>query len=70
MVEGGNAQKGRGNSASPSPVTDGKAVYALYSTGDFAAFDFSGKELWHRKLGADYGKLCDHVALRLEPAAV
>ena len=38
VVEGGNLEKGRGNSASPSPVTDGHAVYALYGTGHLAAF--------------------------------
>jgi outer membrane protein assembly factor BamB len=56
VVEGGNIEKGKGNMASPSPITDGKAVYILYGTGDIAAFDFSGKELWKRNLGADYGK--------------
>jgi outer membrane protein assembly factor BamB len=55
-VTGGDIVKGRGNMASPSPVTDGKAVYALYGTGDIVAFDFAGQELWKRNLGADYGK--------------
>ena len=57
VVEGGNVVKGRGNSASPSPATDGKAVYIMYSSGDLAAFDFSGNELWHRNIGQEYGKL-------------
>lgn len=52
----GNFEKGRNNSASPSPVTDGKRVFVLYATGDLAAFDFAGKELWHRNLAADYGR--------------
>lgn len=56
VMEGGNVVKGRGNSASPSPVTDGKAVFILYSTGDFAAFDFNGQELWHRHFDQDYGR--------------
>jgi outer membrane protein assembly factor BamB len=55
-VAGGDVTKGRGNMASPSPVTDGKAVYALFGTGDIAAYDFAGQELWKRNLGADYGK--------------
>jgi len=55
-VASGDVSKGRGNMASPSPVTDGKAVYALFGTGDLAAYDFAGKELWKRNLGADYGK--------------
>jgi outer membrane protein assembly factor BamB len=56
IATGSNIEKGRGNMASPSPVTDGKTVYALYGTGDIAALDFRGKILWQRNLGADYGK--------------
>src|SRR5204863_3244278 len=40
----------------PSPVTDGKSVFVLYGTGDLAAFDFSGREIWTRNIGKDYGK--------------
>jgi outer membrane protein assembly factor BamB len=42
--------------ASPSPVTDGKSVFALFGTSDLAAFDFDGNELWHRNLGKEFGK--------------
>ena len=56
VVEGGNIEKGRGNSASPSPITDGRAVYALFGTGHLSAFDFAGQELWKRDFGAEYGK--------------
>ena len=52
----GNVVKGRGNMASPSPVTDGKSVFILFGTGDLAALDFDGKVLWQRNLGADYGR--------------
>ena len=52
----GDITKGRGNMASPSPVTDGKMVYALYGTGDLAALDFEGNIKWQRNLGADYGR--------------
>jgi outer membrane protein assembly factor BamB len=57
VATGGDITKGRGNMASPSPITDGKAVYALFGTGDFAAYDFQGNQLWARNLGTDYGKL-------------
>ena len=56
IVEAGDVERGRNNMASPSPVTDGKAVYILNRTGDLAAFDFDGKVLWQRNLGKDYGK--------------
>ena len=55
-IAGGALAKGRGNSTSPSPVTDGKTVWALVGTGQLAAFDFSGKQIWARDLGKDYGK--------------
>jgi outer membrane protein assembly factor BamB len=52
----GDINKGRGNMASPSPVTDGKTVWVLYGTGDLAALDFQGQVRWKRNLGADYGR--------------
>lgn len=39
-----------GHSA-PTVTTDGKSVYAIFSTGDIIAFDFNGKRLWARNLG-------------------
>jgi len=56
VVGTGDRDKGRNNMASPSPVTDGKSVFVLFGTGDLAAFDFSGKELWTRSLAKDYGR--------------
>lgn len=46
----------RNNMASPSPVTDGKSVFALFGTSDLVAYDFGGEELWRRNLGKDFGK--------------
>jgi outer membrane protein assembly factor BamB len=56
QIATGNIEQGKGNMASPSPVTDGKAVYVLYGTGDIAALDFEGQILWQRNLGKDYGR--------------
>ncbi len=52
----GNRSQGRNNMASPSPVTDGNTVWTMFGTGDLAAFDFSGKELWSRSLTKEYGR--------------
>ena len=52
----GYAANQRNNMASPSPLTDGKTVWFYYGTGDLAAFDVEGKELWARNLEKDYGK--------------
>ena len=37
--------------ASATPTTDGQRVYASFGSHGLAAFDFSGKLLWHQKLG-------------------
>jgi outer membrane protein assembly factor BamB len=42
--------------SSPSPVTDGKRVWAMTGTGILKAFDFDGKELWTRDIQKDYGR--------------
>jgi outer membrane protein assembly factor BamB len=43
------------NNASPSPVTDGELVVAHYGNGDLAAYDFDGRQLWHRNLQKEFG---------------
>lgn len=43
------------NLASPSPVTDGEIVVVHFGSGDLAAYDFAGKQLWHRNLQTDHG---------------
>lgn len=43
------------NLASPSPATDGQRVYAWFATGQIAAVDLSGKLVWKKHLGADFG---------------
>ncbi len=55
-VSGGDQVMGKNNMASCSAVTDGKAVYSLFATGELAAFDYAGKELWRLSLAQEYGK--------------
>ncbi len=52
----GNYEINKQNMSSPSPVTDGTAVYAMTGVGLFKAFDFAGNELWARDLQKDYGR--------------
>ena len=59
VVAEGNRQVGLNNAASPSPATDGKRVFSMFATGELAAFDFSGQELWKRNLAKDYGRFAD-----------
>ena len=51
----GNVKMRKHNMSSPSPVTDGRAVYVMTGTGILKAFDFAGKELWTRDIQKEYG---------------
>lgn len=53
---GGNVKMRKQNMSTPSPVTDGKTVWAVTGTGIIKSFDFAGKELWSKDLQKDYGK--------------
>jgi outer membrane protein assembly factor BamB len=55
-LDAGNELWNKQNSSSPSPVTDGKLVWAVTGTGAVKAFDMNGKEVWKRNLN-DYGKI-------------
>ncbi len=59
QVASGNqdARAGEGNSASPSPVTDGEHVWVFFSTGTLACLDFDGNEVWKFEVGDRFGKL-------------
>jgi outer membrane protein assembly factor BamB len=37
--------------ATPTPAIDGKRIYAIFATGDVAAFDLDGKPAWQAKMG-------------------
>jgi outer membrane protein assembly factor BamB len=42
-------KEGKNSYATPTPVTDGESVFAVFGDGSFAALDFGGKLLWtHR----------------------
>jgi outer membrane protein assembly factor BamB len=51
-----NVRGDEGNSASPSPSTDGKHVWAMMATGDIGCYDFEGTEVWKFNLQDRYGK--------------
>lgn len=54
----GPERKGKhrnGSGSNPSIVTDGKRVYALFKSGNFACLDFEGKTMWKNDL-TSFGK--------------
>jgi outer membrane protein assembly factor BamB len=56
-----------GNDASSTPSTDGKHVYAYFGTGDFACFDFDGKEVWKLNLQKRYGNFSIQHGMHITP---
>ncbi|MEK7406079.1 MAG: PQQ-binding-like beta-propeller repeat protein [Acidobacteriota bacterium] len=44
------------NSASPSPITDGKFVWVMTGNGKFICFTVGGQEVWRRDIQAEYGR--------------
>ena len=44
------------NMATPTPVSDGERIWALFGTGDLACLDRAGKVVWQRNLANDYGE--------------
>jgi outer membrane protein assembly factor BamB len=54
-LSGGNNMQRKANMSSPSPVTDGAAVWVMTGTGILKSFDFTGKELWMRDIQKDHG---------------
>lgn len=51
-----DARGDEGNSASPSPITDGKHVWSFMGTGHLACFTVSGDPVWSINLQDRYGK--------------
>jgi outer membrane protein assembly factor BamB len=53
--ENRNSRDG-GNSASPSPCTDGEHVWAMMTNGILSCFDLDGKLTWKQDLQSEYGE--------------
>jgi outer membrane protein assembly factor BamB len=56
MSTGNHPVRDEGNSASPSPCTDGEHVWAMMSTGILACYDLAGNEIWKVDLQERYGR--------------
>jgi outer membrane protein assembly factor BamB len=52
----GDVRMRKQNMSSPSPVTDGRNVWALTGTGMLKCFDFKGNEIWARDIQKEYGR--------------
>ncbi len=62
-----DARVNEGNSASPSPVTDGKHVWAFLANGVLGCYDFEGNEVWKFDVQDRYGKLIIQFGMTSSP---
>jgi outer membrane protein assembly factor BamB len=56
-----------GNSASNSPCTDGKHVWAMMASGALGCYTMDGKEIWKFNVADRYGKLSIQFGLTSSP---
>lgn len=52
-----DSRAGEGNSASPSPSTDGRHVWVFFGTGILACYTCDGDEVWKFDVGERFGRL-------------
>jgi outer membrane protein assembly factor BamB len=52
-----DARAGEGNSASPSPSTDGEHVWVFFGTGILACYSVAGDEVWKFDVADRFGKI-------------
>ncbi len=53
--------------AAPTPVATPDGVFALFASGDLAAFDAAGTLLWYRSLVGDYPTVLNQVGMAASP---
>lgn len=62
-----NARATEGNSAAPSPATDGQHVWAFLGTGILGCYDFKGNEVWKISVQSRYGNLVIQFGMTSTP---
>jgi outer membrane protein assembly factor BamB len=64
---GGTSSHPKTNMAAPTPVSDGKRIYALFATCDLACLDLDGNLAWYRSLVGDYPTVTNQVGMAASP---
>lgn len=67
---GGTACHPKTCMAANTPVADESGVYALFATGDLAAFDADGTLRWYRSFVGDYPSITNQVGMASSPVLV
>ncbi len=55
------------SNAAPTPATDGKHIFAFYSSNDLACLDLEGNLVWYRGLAVDFPKAGNDVGMASSP---
>ena len=56
--------------AAPTPASDGRRIFALYSSGDLVCLDLEGNLLWYRGLNQDYPNASNGIGMASSPVVV
>lgn len=56
--------------AAPSPVSDGKHIFAFFGSNDLACLDLDGNLLWYRGLGHEHPKAGNDVGMASSPLVI
>lgn len=56
--------------AAPTPASDGKRIFAFYSSNDMVCLDLDGNLLWYRGLAYDYPKAGNDVGMSSSPVVI
>ena len=59
-----------GGVAAPTPASDGRLIFAFYSSNDLACFDLEGNLKWFRGLGHDWPSVRNDVGMASSPLAL
>ena len=59
-----------GDVAAPTPASDGKLIFAFFSSNDLACFDLEGNMKWFRGLAYDYPTARNDVGMSSSPLVV
>lgn len=56
--------------AAPTPASDGKNIFAFFSSNDLACVDLDGNLVWYRSLSTDFPKAGNDVGMSSSPVVV
>jgi outer membrane protein assembly factor BamB len=56
--------------AAPTPASDGRAIFAFFSSNDLACLELDGTLRWYRGLGHDYPKAGNDVGMASSPVVI